>query len=489
LRNRYRPIKSLGSGGFGKTYLAQDIDKLNTQCVIKQFAPQIIGTNAFQKAKELFLQEAQQLQKLGEHSQIPTLLAYFEQDNRLYLVQQFIDGENLLKELKNQGIFLESEIRALLQDLLPILKVVHEYGVIHRDIKPENIMRRRSDGKLILIDFGASKQLQGTVKTGTSIGTFGYASLEQMQDGKVYPASDLYSLGASCFHLFTGVHPWQLWQEDGYGWVKNWRSHLQKPINSDLGRILDKLLQKDYQQRYQSAQEVLQDLNRPQIPPTVPYQHPQVSPPKKQTPSPAPTSKSSRRGFLQVVGLFGGGFVLAIVGQHIFMDNSRPDYTRLQNLLAARSWKEADEETTRVMLMVVKQKWLDTESINNFPCADLRTIDGLWVKYSNGRFGFSVQKQIYQSLGGNREYNWEVLSAFCDRIGWRMESGHGGKILKHYENFDFDIDAPSGCLPTYFEVNRDNLRREKITVGRIWNGSDVGEDLVEFFYRVETCKV
>ncbi|MFN6229758.1 MAG: protein kinase domain-containing protein, partial [Dolichospermum sp.] len=159
LKNRYRPIKSLGSGGFGKTYLAEDIDKLNTQCVIKQFAPQITGTNAFQKAKELFLQEAQQLEELGEHSQIPTLLAYFEENSRLYLVQQFIDGENLLQELENQGIFSESKIRALLQDLLTTLEVVHYYKIIHRDIKPENIMRRRSDGKLILIDFGASKQL------------------------------------------------------------------------------------------------------------------------------------------------------------------------------------------------------------------------------------------------------------------------------------------------------------------------------------------
>jgi serine/threonine protein kinase len=181
-------------------------------------------------------------------------------------------------------------------------------------------MRRRSDGKLILIDFGASKQLQGTVKTGTSIGTFGYASLEQMQDGKVYPASDLYSLGASCFHLLTGVHPWQLWQEDGYGWVKNWRNHLQKPINPDLGRILDKLLQKDYQQRYQSAQEVLQDLNRPQIPPTVPYQHPQVSQ------SQPLNIKSSRRGFLQVAGLFFGGVAVSVVGQNLFIN-----YTKLVN--------------------------------------------------------------------------------------------------------------------------------------------------------------
>ncbi|AFY47493.1 serine/threonine protein kinase [Nostoc sp. PCC 7524] len=487
LRNRYQPFKPLGGGGFAKTYLAVDIDKLNEKCVIKQFAPQTQGTAGLQKATELFLQEAQQLQQLGEHPQIPTLLAYFEDNSRLYLVQQFIDGENLLKELAQQGIFKESKIRDLLQDLLPVLTVIHNQGIIHRDIKPENIMRRRSDGKLILIDFGASKQLQGTVKTGTSIGTFGYSPLEQMQDGKVYPASDLYSLGATCFHLLTGVHPWQLWQEDGYRWVKEWRNHLKQAVNPELADILDKLLQKDYQQRYQSAQEVLLDLNPPQIPPTVPYQHPQVSSSKKQTPPLTSTPKSSRRGFLQVAGLFGGGFVLAVVGQSIFRDNSTPkletiptsqptpsqiseftsqptptptsestsqptpttdselrssvgmDYSELQNLLAAGNWKEADEETRRLMLAVANREyegWLDTDSIKNFPCTDFRTIDGIWVKYSNGRFGVSVQKRIYQSLGGTDEYNSKIWAAFEEKVGWLK----GGDIT-------FDKSAPEGHLP------------------------------------------
>lgn len=296
LRNRYRPIKSLGSGGFGKTYLAEDIDKLNAQCVIKQFAPQISGTNAFQKAKELFLQEAQQLQKLGEHySQIPTLLAYFEENSRLYLVQQFIDGKNLLEELEKQGIFSESKIRALLQDLLTTLKVVHEYGVIHRDIKPENIMRRRSDGKLILIDFGASKQLQGTVRTGTLIGTFGYAPLEQLEqieDCEVCPASDLYSLGATCFHLLTEVHPWNLWKKQGYGWVKTWRLHLKQPVSKELDDILDKLLQEEYQQRYQYAQAVLQDFKSSQLTTKTAYQssHKSSQIPSQQQKSPLQTS-------------------------------------------------------------------------------------------------------------------------------------------------------------------------------------------------------
>ncbi|MBD2413541.1 serine/threonine protein kinase [Nostoc calcicola FACHB-389] len=265
LRNRYRPIQLLGSGGFAKTYLAEDLDKLNEYCVIKQFAPRVQGTAAINKATELFEQEARRLQQLGEHPQIPTLLAYFEEENNLYLVQQFINGQNLLAELKQQGTFNEEKIWEVLLDLLNILKTVHQHKVIHRDIKPENIIRRSTDGKLVLIDFGISKQLTMTVTTNpvTRIGSQGYAPLEQMQDGKAYPASDLYSVGATCFHLLSGIHPWIMWEQQGYGWVSSWREHLQQPQSSELEKILDKLLQKDYQQRYQSAEEVLQDFSSP----------------------------------------------------------------------------------------------------------------------------------------------------------------------------------------------------------------------------------
>lgn len=121
LRNRYRPIKTLGGGGFGKTYLAEDVDKLNEQCVIKQFAPQVQGTASLQKATELFEQEAKRLQQLGEHPQIPTLLAYFQEDSRLYLVQQFIDGQNLFKELQQHGTFSERKFLELLMNQLLLL--------------------------------------------------------------------------------------------------------------------------------------------------------------------------------------------------------------------------------------------------------------------------------------------------------------------------------------------------------------------------------
>jgi len=296
----------LGGGGFGKTYLAEDIDRLNTKCVIKQFAPQIQGTGALEKAKELFQQEAKQLEQLGTHPQIPGLWGYFEDHSRLYLVQEFIEGENLLAELEKQGTFTEEKIRGLLLDLLPILEVVHQAQVIHRDIKPENIMRRGSDGKLFLIDFGASKQIQGTVKPGTQIGTFGYAALEQMQDRQVYPATDLYSVGATCFHLLTGIHPWSLYIEVAYIWVQEWRQHLKQSISSELGAIVDKLLQKEYQQRCQSAREVLQALvkvtpHAPQlVAPTVLSPQQVVAPTPKKTPN-VPLINKLREETIEVV--------------------------------------------------------------------------------------------------------------------------------------------------------------------------------------------
>ncbi len=257
-------MKSIGAGGFGKTYLAEDIDKLNEKCVIKQFARQTRGTYALKKAKELFEQEARQLQKLGEYQQIPRLLAYFEDNSCLYMVQEFIDGENLLSELKQEGIFSEQKIRELLFDLLNILKIVHEYKIVHRDIKPDNIVRRSSDRKLVLIDFGASKQLITTVmpEQGTAIGSVGYVPMEQIESGEAYPASDLYSLGATCFHLLTGISPWEVWKREGYNWVKCWRKYLQQPLNQELGKFIDKFLQLSHKQRYQSASIALKELNK-----------------------------------------------------------------------------------------------------------------------------------------------------------------------------------------------------------------------------------
>ncbi|MEG4984562.1 SUMF1/EgtB/PvdO family nonheme iron enzyme [Microcoleus sp. BR0-C5] len=283
LGDRYRAVKYISEGGFGRTFKAVDEHRLDTICVIKQFLPQLQGSAAIQKATELFKQEAVRLRDLGKHPQIPDLLAFFEQDKRFYLVQEFIDGEDLLKELQKQGKFSEKQIKHLLTELLPILDFVHKQKVIHRDIKPENIIRN-SYGSLVLIDFGVAKELSGSVLTrvGTVTGTPGYAAPEQMQ-GHVFPASDLYSLGVTCIRLLTGC---LLVEKNGtlvdelfdpmqMEWV--WRNKAVS-LSNDLGQVLDKMLLFPVGARYQSAVEVFQALNPVSLAPTQISAPPQAKP-------------------------------------------------------------------------------------------------------------------------------------------------------------------------------------------------------------------
>ncbi len=264
LRGRYQAVQLLGQGGFGRTYLSLDEDRLQSRCVIKQFSPQVQGTKSLEKAVRLFNQEAVRLHELGEHAQIPALLAYFEQDGYLYLVQQFIEGQSLLQEMKQNGAFNERQIRDVLADVLPILRFVHRHQVIHRDITPMNILRRQSDDRLMLIDFGVAKQLseEGAGEAGTRIGTEGYAPMEQFRGGKAYPSSDLYSLGATCLHLMTETRPDNLYDPLNGRWI--WREYLAEKgvaVSDQFAHILDQLLKDLVGERYQSADEVMRDLN------------------------------------------------------------------------------------------------------------------------------------------------------------------------------------------------------------------------------------
>jgi serine/threonine protein kinase len=452
LTERYAPQSILGQGGFGRTFLAIDEHKPSKPfCVIKQFLPQAQGTDSIEKASQLFAQEAERLEELGQHPQIPELMAYFTADNRQYLVQEFVQGETLEAELNKNGVFAEKQIRELLIELLEILQFVHSKQVIHRDIKPENIIRRSADNKLFLVDFGAAKvveQKQRTV-TGTIIGSAEYCAPEQSM-GKPKFISDLYSLGVTCLHLLTYISPFDLYDVMEGEWV--WRDYLNGNVVSDeLGKILEKLGSPLPKQRYQSVAEVLNVLNPVSFNRRTPP--PQTVNPVRRTPPPNPLPASEEGGLNSAVGMM--------------------DYSKLRELLAGGKWKEADEQTARVMLAVAKREkegWLDRESIDKFPCADLRTIDHLWVKYSNGRFGFSVQKRIYQSLGGTREYDSEIWRAFGDKVGWRK----GGEWL-YYKDITFDIKAPEAHLPS--------PTKRGLEVGS-------GGGMVRvLFSRVETCKV
>ena len=270
LRERYRAIKPLGRGGFGRTFLAVDEDKPSKpRCAIKQFFPLSQGTSSAEKAAELFNREAVRLDELGKHPQIPELLAHFQQERYQYLVQEFIEGQNLQEELTRGGPFSESQILGLLNDLLPVLQFVHSQSVIHRDIKPPNIIRRRfsqpsiiytyptATGELVLVDFGAAKLVEGLRETGTVIGSPEFVAPEQIRGQAVY-ASDLYSLGVTCIYLLTQVSPFDLFDINQDAWV--WRDFLKVQVDPKLAMILDKMLEPSLGRRYKSATDAIVDL-------------------------------------------------------------------------------------------------------------------------------------------------------------------------------------------------------------------------------------
>jgi eukaryotic-like serine/threonine-protein kinase len=273
LKDRYRAQRFLDSGGMSRNFVAIDTDMPEpTLCAVKQFfpAPQVLDDpEAFTKAIELFQREGEQLSRLGADSNhIPQLYAYLEQEQRFYLVQEFIDGENLWDELSRSGAYNELKIRKLLDDLLPILKFIHDRDIIHRDIKPENIMRRKT-GELVLIDFGMSKHLNSTIVSskGTTGGTIGYAPPEQVRAGVAYPASDIYALGATCAHLLTDVTPDRLYDFQTNKWM--WRSQLESQngkISNKLAEIIDRMLKPDVSDRYPSIVAIQNALDTPFAP-------------------------------------------------------------------------------------------------------------------------------------------------------------------------------------------------------------------------------
>ncbi|MDZ8238778.1 MAG: protein kinase [Nostoc sp. ChiQUE01a] len=261
LDHRYQIIRVLATGGFGQTYIAEDTRRPgNPICVVKHLKP---GTDprVFATAKRLFNSEAETLEKLGNHDRIPRLLAYFDENQEFYLVQEYIEGHTLVEELLPGKRWTESQVVQLLQEILGILEFVHKQGVIHRDIKPDNIIRRASDNKLVLVDFGAVKQLRtqmvtvgGQASATVVIGTPGYMPTEQGQ-GKPRPNSDIYSLGIIAIQALTGLPATEL-QEDPETGEIIWRHSVT--VNHRLAAVLTKMVRYHFKDRYQSATEALQ---------------------------------------------------------------------------------------------------------------------------------------------------------------------------------------------------------------------------------------
>lgn len=417
LKDRYRPVQVIGQGGFGRTFLAVDEDlPSHPHCVIKQLCLHNFQASSNQKAMELFYREAEQLDRLGTHAQIPKLLAYCEQDRLLYLVQEWIDGQNLKQELETQGAFTEAQIWELLRSLLLILQFIHQQQVVHRDIKPANIMRRQCDRTLILIDFGIAKIItadQPTL-TGTVVGSPEYMAPEQ-QRGKSLPASDLYSLGATCLYLLTQQSPFDLYDVNCDRW--QWQTYLPpgRSISNGLTHILEKLTHPSLSQRYQSVQEVLLDIKR--------YERSATSRPTAASAASSVASTANR--------------ATAPTTAPTIVPPPKLNYKALQKALTASNWEQADLETLNLLCEVTHcrpTQGLTMDDVNHIPCGVLEKLDWLWTRYSRQQFGFSPQVQLYITLD-------EDYHRFCEQVGWPVASTRTPYL-------QFNRQAPVGHLPS-----------------------------------------
>ncbi|MEH1850248.1 MAG: serine/threonine-protein kinase [Nostoc sp.] len=332
LDGRYVPTKLLGRGGFGAAFLARDrrIPGMR-QCVVKQFQPAgNLTSTQLQQAQLMFEREAEVLAQLGnDHEQIPDLFAFFpvivnslqsgQEDQFFYLVQEYIDGQNLEEELVQQGKFSEQQVLQVLQEILKVLEFVHDRGIIHRDIKPSNIMRRR-DGKLFLLDFGAVKQVTNAASAASSTGIYsmGFAPPEQMTGGQVFPSTDLYALAVTLITLLTHQEAIQLF--DAYSNQWKWRSQVN--INPRLADIFDKMLLPAANQRFQSAQEVLRALNSQALAPTQLNSPSATLPPQASKGSSIFARRSSTQPAFSTLELLGGaafsGFEGALIAIALF---------------------------------------------------------------------------------------------------------------------------------------------------------------------------
>ncbi|MCY7368595.1 MAG: serine/threonine protein kinase [Chamaesiphon sp.] len=266
LQQRYRVTKILGQGGFGRTYLSQDTGCFDEMCVLKEFSPNDRGRDALKKSKELFQREAQVLYQIN-HPQIPKFRANFEEQKRLFLVQEYAEGKTVARSLsdrlKNNQTFKEAEAVKFLQDMLPVLTHIHGMGIIHRDISPDNIIFRDRDKLPVLIDFGVVKagvtqlEVSTQIHQGTTVGKAGYAPGEQLQTGEAYANSDLYALAVTVVVMMTGRKPESLIDKS----TMTWKWHQWVPtLTPWFAKILNKMLSRVPNSRYQSATEVLQAL-------------------------------------------------------------------------------------------------------------------------------------------------------------------------------------------------------------------------------------
>ena len=265
--NRYHIVRELGRGGFGTTSLVEDTQlPSGRRCVLKELLPIENSPEIYNLVKQRFEREAVLLEELGNLTiQIPSLYAYFSENNKFYLVQEYIEGETIAQHVQSQGVMSDAAVREWLSGLLPVLSLIHDRNIIHRDIKPENIILNQRDHKPVLIDFGAVRETmgaainsQGNTTQSIVIGTPGFMASEQAAGRAVY-GSDLYSLGLTAVYALTGKIPQEL-PTDGRTGDIQWRS-FAPTVSGGLAAAIDRAIAPSSRDRYSVAQEMLDGLS------------------------------------------------------------------------------------------------------------------------------------------------------------------------------------------------------------------------------------
>ena len=396
LAGRYEIIRQLGGGGFAITYLAKDtMQPSQPICVVKQLRP----NHTHPRIVEFFEKEAAILERLGKHSQVPQLLAHFREHDNLYIVQEFIEGQDLSKEMQPGKRLSEGYVTRLLEEVLEVLSFVHKQGVIHRDIKPQNLMRRRQDGKIFLIDFGAVKEIaslminsQGEMASSISIGTPGYMPTEQGM-GKPRLASDIYALGITGIQALVGTLPSNLEEDPQTGEIV-WQDKVQ--ISEHLVKVLTTMVRRHHSLRYSSAKEALQAL-------TPPPPKPQPQPPPQ--PPPQPTDWSRRR-ILQTAGLMGGSFAVAVFGREILQAFSDGNSTSITTPSPTQTASPIVTPTTKQKPALsptpgLSLKTFDFETVTVNNQGSITNRRNLKAKYFTEDLGNGITLEMVQIPGGS----------------------------------------------------------------------------------------
>jgi serine/threonine protein kinase len=436
---KYTIVKVLGEGGFGITYLAQD--SKGNRVVIKTLNHRMQHSPKFPQRQEDFLNEALRLAKCA-HPHIVQIYEVFQKGDLWCIVMEYIPGENLSSLIDNRGVLSEAEALTYIKQIGAALIHCHSKNVLHRDVKPENIMLRKGRFGInppleaVLIDFGMARKFTfDRVDNHTPLCTPGFAPIEQyFRTWKRGDYTDVYSLAATLYVCLTNTVPKSAVERAEDIINKHKHDPLVPPnrinphISYQVNQAILQGMTLEAQNRPQTVQEWLGLLP----------QHTDTNPKEGNVISHQPASPITSFSPIDLSS--------DDLSSDDLSSNVNVDYSRLRNLLKARNWQAADEETLAVMLKVTgreKEGWLDIASINKFPATDLRTIDKLWVKYSDGRFGFSVQKRIWQSLGGTANADYSIYEKFAECAGWRLNND-----WLSYSELTFTSEAALGHLPS-----------------------------------------